>query len=209
MGPREAAIDNVPDSNLLVSCREAGIGLLRAEPAELRFEDVFQNYRQMVFSLVYRLTGNHDDALEITQEIFVTVYRKLHTFRGEASVKTWLYRICLNRVANQLRWWKTRRRSQTISLQGLGDFDLVRLNLCPTFGPGNPEQTCIGTEFEENLQLCLGRLAVKYRLVLVLRDIEGLSYEEIAESLQLSVGTVKSRLARAREKLRELMDRYL
>lgn len=209
MGSREAVINHVSESDLLVSCRETEIGFARVEAAGLCFEDLFRNYRDMVFSLVFRLTGNRDDALEITQEIFVTVYRKLATFRGESTVKTWLYRICLNRVSNHLRWWKTRRRNGTISLQSLGDFEMLRLNLCSQPGRPTPEQACMGAEFEENLQRCLGQLAVKYRMVLVLRDIQGLSYEEIAEGLRLSVGTVKSRLARAREKLRGLMDRYL
>jgi RNA polymerase sigma-70 factor (ECF subfamily) len=136
------------------------------------------------------------------------VYRKLHTFRGESALKTWLYRIVANKAANRQRWWRVRRRGSTLSLHELGHEAMTRLNLSLSGLSPTPEQSCVVREARANLQHCLALLPFKYRMVLLLRDIEGLSYEEIGENLGMTMGTVKSRIARARENLREMMDRF-
>jgi RNA polymerase sigma-70 factor (ECF subfamily) len=126
----------------------------------------------------------------------------LSGFRGEAGLKTWIYRIALNQAMNQKRWWRRRHRDETISL------DITRRQGDTTLGnllPGrasSPEAQAISSERERCIMQALGEIKEEYRIALMLREIEELSYEEIAETLGISIGTVKSRIARGREELR-------
>jgi RNA polymerase sigma-70 factor (ECF subfamily) len=130
------------------------------------------------------------------------VYRGLGSFRGEAGLKTWIYRIAINQAMNQQRWWRRRHREETISLdltRGPGDRTLG--DLLP--GPdASPEAQAISSERERSIMRALGEIKQEYRIALILREIEELSYEEIADTLAISIGTVKSRIARGREDLR-------
>lgn len=209
MAEQGLTLKEASESELFLACRDHELVLGRDEAAELSFEEIFAQYRHTIFQLAYRVLGDYEDALELSQEVFLTVFRKLHTFRGESSLKTWLYRITLNKAANKLRWWKVRRKNMSVSIEGMNHSALVSLNLAWGQGIRTPEQSVIGKEVAESFQHCLQKLPVKYRLVVVLRDLQGLSYEEIATTTGLSIGTVKSRLARAREQLREMLDRYL
>ena len=209
MAEQGLTLKDATESKLFLACQDSEMVLERQEALELSFDEVFAQHRHIIFQLAYRVLGDHDDALELSQEVFLTVFRKLHTFRGESSLKTWLYRITLNKAANRLRWWKVRRKGQSVSIEGMNHSALMTLNLATSHGIRTPEQSVIGREVAEGFQQCLLKLPLKYRLVVVLRDIQGLAYEEIASATGISIGTVKSRLARAREQLREMLDRYL
>ncbi|HXK56560.1 MAG TPA: sigma-70 family RNA polymerase sigma factor [Gammaproteobacteria bacterium] len=209
MATQDLTLKDIPESKLILPYSDADMVAVRAACASYRFEDVYSEYHDMIFRLAYRLLGHFDDALELTQDVFMTVYRKLDTFRGEAALKTWLYRIVANKAANRQRWWRVRRRGSTVSIHELNHAALTRLNLSLSGATQSPEQACAVREVRKNLQRCLDRLPFKYRMVLLLRDIEEMTYEEIGNCLGLSLGTVKSRIARAREQLRELMDSYL
>ncbi len=209
MGQPELTLKNVPDNDLFLQYRQNEL-LLGEETAEqVDFNEIFEEYQSMIFNVAFRILGNFDDALELTQEVFITVYRKLSTFRGKSSLKTWLYRITVNKASNKLRWWKVRHRNSTCSIQGMEYPALTSLNLHLSQSIKTPEQSCLGREVEEHFQNCLQKIPVKYRITIIMRDIEGLTYEEIADSLQISLGTVKSRIARAREQLRDLLDKHL
>ena len=130
------------------------------------------------------------------------VYRGLGGFRAQSGLKTWIYRIAINQAMNQQRWWRRRHRDETISL------DLTRGDSETTIGSklaghaSSPEALAIQSESEGRVMQALGEIKQEYRIALVLREIEELSYEEIAVTLGISIGTVKSRIARGREELR-------
>ena len=159
-----------------------------------------------IFALLYRLTEDREEARDLTQETFLQAFRNIAAFRGDADLRTWLYRIAVNQARNRWRWWRRRRRDATLSLDdttansdGLGAF-------LPDRGTPDPEKNALAMERERALLSALRTLSRAYREVLVLRDIEGLSYEEVASALEISVGTVKSRLSRGRTELRRRLE---
>lgn len=156
---------------------------------EAAFEDLVQLYYRQVYNLALRLTDDPEDASDITQETFIKVYHHIRTFRGDAELKTWIYRITVNLSSNLKRWWKRRLR-QHLQVQ----------NSIET-----PERLLLRAEEQKIVQAALQKIKFEYRVAVILRDIEGLSYEQISETLGISVGTVKSRIARGREELRKLL----
>jgi RNA polymerase sigma-70 factor (ECF subfamily) len=155
------------------------------------------------------MLGDTAEASDIVQEIFLKVFRNIGGFKGEAALKTWIFKIAFSEILNRLRWWKRRHRFATVSLDdqpsgaGSGPARGV-VALTPT-----PEQALQSKEEEVAIQQALGKLSREHRSIIVLRDIEGFSYNEIADVLGVSIGTVKSRLARARGDLKKSLMRYL
>jgi RNA polymerase sigma-70 factor (ECF subfamily) len=130
------------------------------------------------------------------------IYRGLGGFRAESGLKTWIYRIAINQAMNQQRWWRRRHRDETISLDlSRGESETTIGNLLPSKSE-SPEAVAIANERERRIMHALAEVKQEYRIALILREIEELSYEEIAETLSISIGTVKSRIARGREELR-------
>ena len=171
------------------------------------FEQLFEHYHSMVYQLAYRILREREEALDVTQEVFLSIYRKLHRFRGEASIKTWIYRIAVNKTMNRCRWWNRLRRCGTVSLDEHLSND-HRRNPSETLAAGgrSPEESLLMREERERIEQLLLRLPVQQRIAVVMRDIDGMSYEEIAEATQVSPGTVKSRIARGRDELRRSLD---
>lgn len=199
MGHLEVAVKPLPDDVLL---RTYEAEICPSEIVSYTFEEIFERHQDHVFRLAFRLLGNYDDALELTQEVFLVVHQKLDTFKGNSSLHTWLYRITVNRACNLMRWWRVRKRSTTLSFQILEPSALMRLNLSQSQGIKTPEQSILGNEMGERINRGIQQLSLKYRAALVMKDMEDMSYEEIADALEISIGTVKSRIARAREQLR-------
>jgi RNA polymerase sigma-70 factor (ECF subfamily) len=161
-----------------------------------------------VYALLYRLTEDAEEARDLSQEVFLQAFRNIAGFRGDADLRTWLYRIAVNQARNRWRWWKRRRRDRTVSLDapvGVSNETPLSANL-PGADDGDPEQQTLRRERERALMTALRSLARPYREAIVLRDIEGLSYEEVAHALGISVGTVKSRLSRGRHELRRRLE---
>jgi len=159
-----------------------------------------------IYGLLYRLTENAEEARDLTQETFLRAFQSIHHFRGDSDLRTWIYRIAINQARNRWRWWRRRRRDVTVSLDandGQGRPVIASLHADRS---SNPEQTTLARERETALISALQGLGRAYRETVILRDIEGFSYEEIAETLGISVGTVKSRLARGRQELRRKLD---
>ena len=157
-----------------------------------------------IYALLYRLTEDPEEARDLTQETFLQAFRHLASFRGDADLKTWLYRIAVNQARNRWRWWKRRRRDRTLSLDAPvseGQDAPLSAGLASEAAE-DPERRTLARERERALHAALRTLSRPYREVIVLRDIEGLSYEEVALALDLNVGTVKSRLSRGRDELR-------
>ncbi len=176
----------------------------------LDFEEVFERFHSMVFQLACRVLGDREEALDLSQEVFLAVYRKMHRFRGEASLKTWIYRITVNRAANRCRWWNRLRRRGTVSLDEHLAKDSER-SYSETLesGGSSPEESLLLKEERAQIERSLLQLPLTQRVAVILRDIDGLSYEEIADSMQVSLGTVKSRIARGREELKRRLNGVL
>jgi RNA polymerase sigma-70 factor (ECF subfamily) len=153
------------------------------------------------------MLGDSGDAADAVQEVFVKVFRNIQGFRGESSLKTWIFRIAFSEILNRLRWWKRRYRSSTISLDDNRNGAGSPTNV--TDSQPSPLQALECREQEEAIQRALTKLSNDHRSILVLRDIEGFSYTEIADILGVSTGTVKSRLARARSDMKKSLMRYL
>jgi RNA polymerase sigma-70 factor (ECF subfamily) len=168
------------------------------------FEKLVNDHSGDIYGLLYRLTEDVEEARDLTQETFLRAFQSISRFRGDADLKTWLYRIALNQARNRWRWWRRRRRDSTISIDaelGIGSETLA--STLRAAESSNPEIESMARERDAALQSALRLLGSSYREAVILRDIKGLSYEEIAQALEITVGTVKSRLSRGREELRK------
>jgi len=171
------------------------------------FDQIIGRYQDMVFNLAYRFLGGHDEAVDLSQEVFLQVFRKLSTFRRDASLKTWIYRIVINRAKNRQRWW--RRRFGEMTAVPIDDAEANpnwELSAPVQSGIVAPDKALERKEMGHILRSAIDGLPFDQRAILLLKEIEGLSYEEISSALDLPLGTVKSRLARARRALREKLD---
>jgi RNA polymerase sigma-70 factor (ECF subfamily) len=157
----------------------------------------------MVFGLVFQILGDREEALDVSQEVFLTIYRKMDTFRGESTLKTWIYCIAAHRAANRFRWWNRLRRRGTVSLEEhLSKSPNQELSWNLRSKTQSPEEALLLQEERTEIERMLLELPLPQRIAVIMRDIEGMSYDEIAESLHVSLGTVKSRIARGREELK-------
>ncbi len=178
--------------------------LKRGEAAA--YEELVAQRSGEIYGLLFRLTENSEEARDLTQETFLRAFQSIGRFRGEADLRTWIYRIAINQARNRWRWWRRRHRDSTVSLdatQGQSNQTLIA-TLAET--SENPEQQTLAHERELALRSALQKVGRAYRETLILRDIEGFTYEEIATTLGINVGTVKSRLARGRQELRTRLE---
>jgi len=172
------------------------------------FETLVNERSGEIYGLLYRLTENAEEARDLTQETFLRAFQSIVHFRGDSDLRTWIYRIAINQARNRWRWWRRRRRDATVSIDA-PEFGGGRLGLIATLKSNtikDPEQDTLANERERALKKALSSLRRVYREAVVLRDIEGFAYEEIAATLGISVGTVKSRLARGRQELRRKLE---
>jgi RNA polymerase sigma-70 factor (ECF subfamily) len=172
------------------------------------FETLVNERSGEIFGLLYRLTENVEEARDLTQETFLRAFQSIAHFRGESDLRTWIYRIAINQARNRWRWWRRRRREATVSIDA-PEIGGGRLGLVATLKANtvrDPEQNTLLSEREQALKKALSSLKRVYREAVILRDIEGFAYEEIAATLEISVGTVKSRLARGRQELRRKLE---
>lgn len=173
------------------------------------FDSLVQIHQDRIYNLALRLLGNEEDALDLAQEAFCAAFRKIGAYRGEAAFFSWLYRITVNLAKN---FW--RRGAQRVSERGVSmdppnsENEQEHAPQIPDGAP-NPRQQAAGHELREILDEKMNEISFEFREILALRFMEGLSYEEIAEALGCNPGTVKSRLNRARNELKHLMEPYL
>jgi RNA polymerase sigma-70 factor, ECF subfamily len=185
---------------------DAGV-LARARAGdEAAFEALVSRHEAEVYQLAWRMLGHREDALDAVQETFLRVFRSLGSFRGEASFRTWVWGIALNVCRNRLASAEHRARSRRDSL-AVPDPDggEERERPLPDPAPG-PEAATYGAELRRALEGALGRLSPEHREAIVLRDVQGLEYDEMARVMGCALGTVKSRLARARGALRQALE---
>lgn len=173
---------------------------------EAAFNFFVRAYQEKVFSIVFRMLGNRAEAEDLAQEVFITVFRSIDQFRGDARLGTWLYRVAINHTKNRVKYLDRRGR------KGTGDIDNAPESEVSKGGPvtsrvDRPDERTEGNELEGKIRVALASLDNDHRELIVLRDLEGLSYEEIVTITGLPDGTVKSRLHRARAALREAIER--
>jgi RNA polymerase sigma-70 factor (ECF subfamily) len=184
------------DAELVARCRAGD---------ESAFDELVLRHQARAVRIAYGLLRDHEDAHEVAQDAFVKVYENIGEFRGDCEFTTWLHQIVLNLARNRRRWWKRRRRDATVSLDGPAAGVAGAAPLQPAATTEGPDAEAAREEFMELLARKMDELPAKFREVLVLRNVENLSYEEISLVLGCSPGTVKSRIARAREALRKAM----
>ena len=193
---------------------EAGIGAVeekelveRAKAGELAsYDELVRRYQERIYSTVYHMTSNHEDANDIAQEAFIKAYQALKSFKGGSSFYTWVYRIAVNKTINFL---KQRKNRAQMSLNDLDfnaehDPDMVAL-----VSEKTPRRDAGLAELQEKLNAAMQRLSEPHRLVVTLHDVQGLSHEEIAQIMECNIGTVRSRLFYARQQLQGYLSDYL
>jgi len=178
--------------------------------SEEAYDWLIARYHQPIYSLVYRILTDPADASDTTQEVFLKVFRGMKSFNGQCSLKTWLYRIAIHEASNQRRWW-FRHKSKETSMESHQYDDGSSCGLGETLAdPGeSPLEAFAHEEIRARVEQELKQVPEPYRTTVVLRDIEGLAYDEIADVLQISLGTVKSRLIRGREALRKRLETFV
>lgn len=171
------------------------------EGSEWAYEQLLSKFQQPVYNLAIRLLSDASDAADVVQEVFLKVFRSIGHFRGQSTLKTWIYRITVNEAHNQRRWF-FRHRQKEVGLEDEPQDARSMADILPAGGQ-SPFEYVFDREKHILIEEALSRINPTFREAVVLRDITGLSYEEIAEVLQVSLGTVKSRILRGREALRE------
>ncbi len=180
--------------------------------SEAAYAWLIGEFQQPVYGLVYRIVNDPADAADTTQDVFLKVFRGMKHFHGGSSLKTWIYRIALHEAANRRRWW-FRHKAKETSIEpaesdgpGAGDH---AMQTALTDRADSPFDSVAHREVQKRVEEELQKLAEPYRTTLILRDLEEMSYEEIAEVLEISLGTVKSRLTRGRDALRQRLTPYV
>jgi RNA polymerase sigma-70 factor (ECF subfamily) len=188
------------DSQLVFACRQGEIDA---------FEALVEKYQKKMLNVAYRMIGDYDEACEVVQDAFLSAYRSIKKFRGEAKFSTWLYRIVLNLSKNRMTQIRTRGVREVYSIDAAVETEEGSRRVEPPDEGPSPLEQMEKKEVDARVQGCINGLDSEYREVLVLRDIQGFSYEEIRDILKIPDGTVKSRLFRARDALKECLKKAL
>lgn len=168
----------------------------------IAFEKLIISHEKTVYNIAYRMFNNEEDAKDIAQEVFIKIYKNLNKFDGNCKISTWIHRITVNTCIDELR---KRKGKETSSIDSLIDLDDGEVQKQYTDNSFNPEQSLINKEDIEDLKNAINLLSENHKALIVLRDIQGLSYNEIAEITQISLGTIKSRISRARIQLKNII----
>src|SRR6202522_2302752 len=208
LGDLASAIGARAEESAIVADLKAG--------SEAAYAWLIGEFQRPVYSLIYRMVGDPADAADTTQDVFLKVFRGMKHFHGESSLKTWIYRIALHEAANRKRWWFRHKAHETSiepeaegSANGDGLMQSTAMQNALTDHHDSPFDSVAHREVQKRVDTELRQVAEPYRTALILRDLEEMSYEEIAEVLQISLGTVKSRLTRGRQALKKLLAPYI
>jgi|SRR5579864_602990 RNA polymerase sigma-70 factor (ECF subfamily) len=194
------------------SQEEAAIVAELKAGSEAAYAWLIGEFQQPVYGLVYRVVNDPSDAADTTQDVFLKVFRGMKHFHGESSLKTWIYRIALHEAANRRRWWFRHKSKETSIEPAESDSPGLTenaLQIALTDPAESPFDNVAHHEVQQRVEQELRKVPEPYRTTLILRDLEEMSYEEIAEVLEVSLGTVKSRLTRGREALRQRLASYV
>lgn len=171
-----------------------------ADGLDSAFESLVRKYEKLVSTCAYSIVGNTEDALDVSQETFLKVYKSIGSFKGESEFSTWIYRIAKNTALDFVR----RRKQNTVSIDSSGE-ENEGFDIADESESASPEKKVLQKEKVQILRKAIDSLSEEHREIIILRDMNDYSYEAIAESLGIETGTVKSRLFRAREQLRKIL----
>lgn len=200
MGNLASALTLRPEETALIEELRAG--------SEEAFAWLFAHYHQPIYSLLARTVQDRADAADLTQEVFVKVFRGVGNFHGESSLRTWIYRIALHEASNQRRWWMRHKQQEVPIEQEVSEGECgtpIRLKEMLVDPSESPYEIAVHAESRVRVEAALQRVPEPYRTTLILRDIEGFVYEEVAEIQGVNLGTVKSRLVRGRAWLKTIL----
>jgi RNA polymerase sigma-70 factor (ECF subfamily) len=183
--------------------READLIRRCGDGDEAACAELVNEHQRMVLQLSINLLGDREEALDLSQDVFLRVFRTIRQFRGQSQLRTWIYRIVVNQARNRQRWWRRRFRSSQVSLDQHLEQHGDQL---PGRDQAGPDRVFAQKQLAARLQAALERLPFDQRTAIVLREVDGLSYDDIAYSLGVTLGTVKSRLTRARQALRAVLQ---
>jgi len=205
------AVGNLATAIGIRSEESAWIEQLKAGSEEA-FAWLIATYHQPIYSLIARTIPAGSDPADVTQEVFVKIYRGISSFHGQASLRTWIYRIALHEALNQRRWW-TRHRRQEVTIEAetgsLNEGQPLCIKDTLIDEHESPFEMAAQSEMRDRVEASLREIPEAFRAVVVLRDLEGFAYEEIAEILNVNLGTVKSRLMRGRAHLKAQLAQYV
>jgi RNA polymerase sigma-70 factor (ECF subfamily) len=193
--------DNRPDDNRYVSlCKKGDTDA---------FEELVRRHQKKMLNVAYRMLGNYEEACEVVQDAFVSAYRHIRHFEGRSGFSTWLCSIVMNLSRNRLKQMNTRLRLEPLSLDDTVSAEDGFMRFEPASDRPSALENLEKRDLQARVQQCIGNLDADFRSVLVLRDIQGFSYDEIGKTLKITAGTVKSRLFRAREAVRDCLKKAL
>src|SRR5579863_3813909 len=188
----------IADETSLVSELQAG--------SDVAFDWLVTYYHASVYNVIYGIIADRSDAADVTQEVFLKAFRGIHGFRRGSSLKTWLYRIAVRESLNHRRWWQRHSRNE-VSIDVSADQNRAAIEVEDL--EATPFDQLAARETQAAVRGALAELSEAYRSAVILRDLEGLSYEEVAEVLEISVATVKTRILRGRRALKKILDAIL
>ena len=201
LGDFASAIGARTEESAVISELKAG--------SEQAYTWLIGEFHQPIYGLIYRIVNDPSDAADTTQEVFLKVFRGMKHFHGESSLKTWIYRIALHEASNRRRWWfRHKAQETTIDPVEAGENDYSRDGRLVDRGE-SPFDQCAHEEVRAVVEQALTHVPEPYRTAVILRDLEDMPYDEIAEVLQISLGTVKSRITRGRDALRKRLKGYV
>ena len=179
--------------------------------SEDAFALLIAQYSQPIYSLIARSLTDPADAPDVTQEVFIKVFRSIGSFHGDCTLRTWMYRIAIHQAANQRRWWSRHRRQEVaidapVSAEASGEDDALCLSALLADRADSPYDQLASAQVRQRVEDALRQVPEAFRVVVILREIEGFSYDEISDVLKLPAGTVKSRLTRGRTALKEILN---
>ena len=195
-------------STLTFQSQEAALIEELQAGSEEAFAWLIAHYHQPIYSLLSRAVQDPDAAADLTQDVFVKVFRGVGGFHGESSLRTWVYRIALREASNHRRWWARHKQSEIPIEQEMGESDSgkpVMLKEMLVDPAESPYDHAVHEENRARVEAALSKVPEPYRTTLILRDIEGFVYEDVAEMQNVNLGTVKSRLVRGRAALKEIL----
>jgi len=196
----QKAIDADEDIEFVLACQKGDTEA---------FAVLVERHQKQILNIAFRMTGDYDEACDIAQEAFISAYRSIRKFKAEAKFSTWLYRIVINYSKNRLKQMRGRDRREGVSLDDSGEIKTEGILNKSLIDCDNPGTHLEKREREAQVQKCITSLDDEHREVLVLRDIQGFSYEEIRDILKIPDGTVKSRLSRARRALKDCLIKVI
>jgi RNA polymerase sigma-70 factor (ECF subfamily) len=191
-----------------MSLRERRLIRRLKERDEAAFRELVETYRDRVFNMTFRMLGNREEAEDVSQEVFITVFKSIDSFRGDAKFSTWLYRVTANHCKNRIKYLSRRHDRSKAEFDESIERNPAAGSVAPA-SMGRPDHQVEGADLEQLIQRLIAELDDDHRILIVLRDVEELSYEEIGQITELPEGTVKSRLHRARLALRARLKKHL